>query len=156
MLVNIIGPNLRDQSKGSYHVHAAECADIARRYRDEDGATPEEAIECASRCDAAAHIYDNGIMEENGDGPEAYLFDFHFAPCCASLPVETPGPENFSLDIDLGNAAMKDGEDVAEVLRKVANELEAGKTDEGIIFDLNGNRVGGFAFDQLRDKRPDA
>lgn len=153
MLVNIIGPNLRDQSKGSFHVHAAGCADIARRYQGDDGAGID--IEVASRCDAAAYIYDNGIMEENGDSPADYLFDFHFAPCCASLPENAPGPKNFSLDIDLGNAAMSDADDVAEALRVVAEALESPEQDNnGSIFDANGNRVGGFAFDQLADKRP--
>lgn len=85
MDVHVIGPNLSDQSKGSFHVHAAGCADVRRRYRDEDGS--DHTIPVETRCDVAAYIYDNGIMEENGDGPADYLFDFHFAPCCASLPV---------------------------------------------------------------------
>jgi hypothetical protein len=30
MQVTICGPNLRDQSKGSFHVHAADCADLVK------------------------------------------------------------------------------------------------------------------------------
>lgn len=29
--VTILGPNLRDQSKGSFHVHRAGCADLHKR-----------------------------------------------------------------------------------------------------------------------------
>lgn len=64
--------------------------------------------------------------------------------------------DSFSLDIDLGNAAMQSPEDVADALRATADKLDAaaGYVGEGAIHDANGNRVGGWGFDQLRDKRP--
>ena len=30
MKVTVCGPNLRDQSKGQFHVHAADCSDLIR------------------------------------------------------------------------------------------------------------------------------
>ena len=55
----------------------------------------------------------------------------------------------FSLDIELGNAAMQTGDDVAEALRKVAQKLADtydGTTlpnwEFGTIKDANGNAVG--------------
>lgn len=55
--------------------------------------------------------------------------------------------ETFTLTIELGNDAMQDGRDVAEVLteiaRKVGYVIEA---TSGRIFDANGNTVGGWEF----------
>lgn len=54
----------------------------------------------------------------------------------------------FVLRIELGNDAMKTGEDVAEALRGVAenisvpSDLEDG--DYGDVRDFNGNRVGSY------------
>lgn len=62
--------------------------------------------------------------------------------------------DNFSLDLDMGNAEMLTHADVARELRAVADQLEDQCDDSGTIYDPNGNRVGGFAFDQLADKRP--
>jgi hypothetical protein len=64
--------------------------------------------------------------------------------------------EKFSLDIDLGNAAMQSPRGVADALRRTADQISAidGYPGEGMIRDLNGNRVGGWGFDQLADKRP--
>lgn len=50
---------------------------------------------------------------------------------------------DFTLRITLGNAAMRDGYDVAEALRVVADKVEEGHED-GIIRDVNGNTVGTF------------
>jgi len=52
----------------------------------------------------------------------------------------------FTLRIDLGNAAMQTGDDVAEALEYVATRLrvdgQAGQV--GLIRDLNGNTVGNY------------
>lgn len=61
--------------------------------------------------------------------------------------------DSFSLDIDLGNAAMQDAADVAHALRDVADRLDGSAGTDGPIHDDNGNRVGGWGFDQLADKR---
>lgn len=57
----------------------------------------------------------------------------------------------FTLTIDLGNEAMSDNLDVAAALRVVADglvgESMGGDNGEGIVRDVNGNRVGSFSFD---------
>ncbi len=53
----------------------------------------------------------------------------------------------FSLNIDLGNAAMQTPDDVAVALRIIANRLNDDDVRCAAIFDLNGNRVGAFKFD---------
>jgi hypothetical protein len=88
MLVSIAGPNLLDQSKGTFNVHAAGCGDI-KRSRDiafrSDHLLTEDV---QSRVEVAELIYDNGIMQEDETGAD-YLFDFWFAPCCATLPRDS-------------------------------------------------------------------
>lgn len=55
----------------------------------------------------------------------------------------------FTLSIQIGNAAMQDGYDVAEALRTVASRVEglAGYAPpySGSIYDTNGNKVGRWA-----------
>jgi len=50
----------------------------------------------------------------------------------------------FTLRIKLGNDAMYDGEDVANVLRDIADDVRY--MDRDAILDLNGNRVGEWGF----------
>jgi hypothetical protein len=52
----------------------------------------------------------------------------------------------FELTIALGNDTMRSGEDVAEVLYRVATRVEGTDADSGAIVDSNGNTVGSFAF----------
>lgn len=53
----------------------------------------------------------------------------------------------FTLRIEMGNAAMKTPEDVAESLRAVANRLDYGMDRQsGKILDYNGNKVGEWEF----------
>lgn len=98
MQVQIIGPNLPDQSKGSFHVHATGCADVRRSpdYRSpefmNDRAT---SYDFASRIDVAEFIYSDIIAEDDEqDGPldesSVYLNDIHFFPCTDALPLEAP------------------------------------------------------------------
>jgi hypothetical protein len=77
MQLAVFGPNLRDQSKGTFHVHTADCADC-RRYRDEErldmDANTREAV--------VLEIYppedfDYDIATEFG----MYASDVWFAPC---------------------------------------------------------------------------
>jgi hypothetical protein len=51
--------------------------------------------------------------------------------------------DQFTLRIELGNAAMQLAGDVAEALRRVADDVEAGETS-GVVMDANGNTVGGW------------
>lgn len=60
---------------------------------------------------------------------------------------------DFMLSIDLGNAAMRQRDQVAAALRAVADRLDAEAdrgnddraTSEGNIRDANGNTVGGWS-----------
>lgn len=86
MKVTVCGPNLRDQSKGTFHVHAAGCADLKRGARKDIAYRDGWTIDAETRVDVAEDVYDNGIMQEDETGAD-YLFDFYFFPCCAALPV---------------------------------------------------------------------
>jgi hypothetical protein len=98
--ITICGPNLNDQNKGQFHVHAAGCGDLkhygpGRKLGGEDGGWE---IEVDSRLDASAAVYadhlsDHGLSTADAEGTAMlrdWLSDFHFAPCCADLPAETP------------------------------------------------------------------
>jgi hypothetical protein len=88
MNVTICGPNLRDQSRGDFHVHAAGCADLARGAQREPEYRNGWTIDADSRLDVANEVYAD-IIDENGeeDG-SSYLETMHFFPCCAELPVK--------------------------------------------------------------------
>lgn len=89
MKVTIAGPNLRDQSKGSFHVHAAGCADIAKAAARDPEFRPGRAwtFDVVDRLEVSEAVYGD-IIEENGDTPANYLGDFYFAPCCDALVVD--------------------------------------------------------------------
>lgn len=56
--------------------------------------------------------------------------------------------EVFTLTIKLGNESMQSRKDIARVLRIVAQKLENSPQDfDGVIMDLNGNRVGSWGLD---------
>lgn len=78
--VTIVGPNLRDQSRGDFHVHAAGCADLARdpNLRREDQSW---TIDAASRFGVAEAIYEDIIAENPGSSAADYVGTLHFAPC---------------------------------------------------------------------------
>lgn len=78
MNVTIIGPNLKDQSKGEFHVHAAGCSDIARRYQGEQ----QSDLEADSRMAIVEDWFD--FL----DDPSEARDDFYFAPCTQALPEE--------------------------------------------------------------------
>lgn len=78
--VAILGPNLADQSKGDFHVHAIGCSDIAR-VKFLAGFTERH---CAMEMDASCltQIVDAVYPPEEFDcQPGEFLQDFHFAPC---------------------------------------------------------------------------
>lgn len=83
--VIIVGPNLRDQSKGDFHVHAVGCLDLRRdpnmRYENKSWRIDD----AASKIEVIEEIYSD-IMDENGDTADDYMHDVHFAPC-VTLPV---------------------------------------------------------------------
>jgi hypothetical protein len=81
--VRVFGPNLRDQSKGTFHVHAEGCADNrhygpGKRYGGDD--YDGWLMEAASHDDVGDSIYEDHIAEgsmEPGEGKH----DCHFFPC---------------------------------------------------------------------------
>lgn len=79
--VVVVGPNLRNQDKGDFHVHAKGCADLHRDpvVRREDQSF---VIEVESKLDVVEAVYPPEEFgydpaEEAGD----YLSDIYFAPC---------------------------------------------------------------------------
>lgn len=52
--------------------------------------------------------------------------------------------DRFTLTIELGNAAMQSGPDVAAALRAVADRIEHDLEARGTIRDENGNTVGSY------------
>lgn len=88
MRVVICGPNLRDQSKCSFHVHAEGCADLKRTAK-RDPAYEDELLNGAvydvqNAVEVVDLVYPPEDFEcESGE----YLYDFHFFPCCDNLPT---------------------------------------------------------------------
>jgi hypothetical protein len=83
MRVSVCGPNLRDQSKGEFHVHAEDCADLAKYGPGKpNGGEEPWALDVSDRLGIVGEVYDWIPAEE----ASAYLGEFHFAPCCSDLP----------------------------------------------------------------------
>lgn len=59
----------------------------------------------------------------------------------------------FTLEIELGNAAMCEAEHVAEALEQIAQRVRGGE-DDGRVRDLNGNTVGTWSVN-YPDPEPD-
>lgn len=85
MRVTICGPNLNDQSKGSFHVHAEGCADLRRQAAREPEYANGWTIEANTRDDAVLGVYDDLINSNDCEPIERYRDDLHFFPCCAAL-----------------------------------------------------------------------
>lgn len=87
MQVTICGPNLYDQSKGQFHVHAAGCADLQRGARREPEYANGWTIEASTRDEVGDEIYADHIAEGSME-PGQGQFDCHFFPCCDALSKE--------------------------------------------------------------------
>lgn len=79
--VVVIGPNLVDQSTGSFHVHAAGCSDIKRReYSSREFEYDRtHPIEFGSEVEVSEYINSDFIDDDNP--AESFLNDIHFFPC---------------------------------------------------------------------------
>lgn len=92
MQVIIIGPNLRDQSKGQLHVHKAGCKDLARFKRHEpeyDYAMGIPPVEAQTRAEIVLNWYPPEEFEYNPHDESDYLQyrdEFYFFPCTKDLP----------------------------------------------------------------------
>jgi hypothetical protein len=60
--------------------------------------------------------------------------------------------ERFTLEIEMGNDSMQTGGDIADALRKIADDCDTrrgGKDESGRIRDENGNTVGHWEINPL-------
>lgn len=81
MRVTICGPNLRDQSKGQFHVHAAGCADLVKHAKREPEYDNGWTVEADTQRDVVFEVYADQ-MDENPVAPyEAFASDLYFFPC---------------------------------------------------------------------------
>lgn len=89
--VCVMGPNLNDESKGEFHAHADDCADLLRNYGPGTiwGGTarePDHYFSVSSKLELIEILYGD-ILEETGDRPEQYIQHIHWAPCLNDLPL---------------------------------------------------------------------
>jgi hypothetical protein len=92
MYVKIHGPNLNDQSKGTFHVHERDCLDN-KKYgpgRVLGGEDNGWIMNVDSVRDIVVEVYSDHINEQPESEQEDYIQDlfndFYFAPCCSDLP----------------------------------------------------------------------
>lgn len=85
MRVTICGPNLRDQSKGTFHVHAEGCADLARHASREPEYRNGWTVDAESRKDIVTAIYDPSDFQYDADTEWRDYDDMYLFPCCGSL-----------------------------------------------------------------------
>jgi len=98
MNVRVVGPNLNDQSKGTFHVHLNGCHDLfhygpEKRFGGDVRGNEEMLVKDATVASVVEAVYDNGILDERiADGQEReeaiadLVSDFWFAPCTKGLP----------------------------------------------------------------------
>lgn len=75
MNITIFGPNLRDQSKGTFVVHATGCADCGKLSREQ-----QYTVEASTYEAIADDIYSDMIAEGSMTTNDA-MQDIHFSPC---------------------------------------------------------------------------
>jgi hypothetical protein len=95
MNVRVCGPNLRDDSKGTFHVHRADCEDLnrygpGRMYGGDQYGTRESLVRNASIKSVVELCYADQIAENPDATWESYISDFWFAPCCSEGPYALP------------------------------------------------------------------
>lgn len=80
----VVGPNLRDQSKGTFVVHAAGCSDLHKlRFEEQDATTSYKSLR-----EVVENIYPPDQFEwRRGPDDSSYWNDIHFFPC-VTLPKE--------------------------------------------------------------------
>lgn len=85
MKVTIHGPNLRDQSKGAFHIHAADCADNVKE-ETRNGSEYPWTVEAETRRQVVEEVYGDQMSE--GASYESCRGDLWFAPCLDPLQEE--------------------------------------------------------------------
>jgi len=89
MDITILGPNLPDQSEGSYHVHAAGCANVKPSKYSAVIIRNAPVFAAASKAEAVEWAYEDflpgGCAEGESEVPYTVadlIGDFKFFPCC--------------------------------------------------------------------------
>lgn len=86
MRVTICGPNLRDQSQGDFHVHAAGCADLVKHAKREPEYRHGWTTEADTLREIVEEVYSDMIDEDDEYSTwDMYESDLHFFPC-VTLP----------------------------------------------------------------------
>lgn len=80
MKLAIYGPNLIDQTKGQFVVHAAGCADCKKLDRQVSPDSPKHLEEHADALSVSRSIYAD-MIDEGSMAAEDGLADIWFAPC---------------------------------------------------------------------------
>lgn len=92
MKLKIHGPNLNDQTKGTFHVHTAGCRDNKWEVT-ANGSEHPMAIDADTIEDVVEYIYSDHIAEGSMKLDASAIADFHFAPCVKDLPRRGDEPE---------------------------------------------------------------
>lgn len=88
MRVAVIGPNLRDQSRGQLHVHNEFCNHHLQMALTEPEYANPQIFEADTRQEVVEEIYPPDQFEydpADNDDYEAYLNEFYFFPCVKDL-----------------------------------------------------------------------
>ena len=91
MKVRVVGPNLRDDSKGTFHVHADGCKDLTkygpgRRLGGDCKGEEEMLLDVDTAVEVVEATYADQLSENPDVVASDWLYDFHFAPCVKGLP----------------------------------------------------------------------
>lgn len=97
--VIIAGPNLRDQSKGTFHVHAPGCRDLTRVARKEPEYKNATVEDVASRQEIVELLYEDQMDEWERAHPGDTLDwreydDIYLFPCCEKLDLPDLSPSD--------------------------------------------------------------
>jgi hypothetical protein len=103
MKLTIHGPNLNDQTKGTFHVHTARCRDNKWEVT-ANGSEYPSTIDADTVEDVVEYIYSDHIAEGSMKLDASAIADFHFAPCVKNLPRRGDEPE---ADVIAEAAALK-------------------------------------------------
>lgn len=83
----VVGPNLPNEARATFHVHAEGCADLRRGWLGRIHArelqhAPAYVVEYPSLVAVVEDVYQDQLAEQDEPiDPAAWLSEFHFAPC---------------------------------------------------------------------------
>ena len=127
MKLKIHGPNLNDQTKGTFHVHTAGCRDNKWEVT-ANGSEHPMAIDADTIEDVVEYIYSDHIAEGSMKLDASAIADFHFAPCVKDLPRRGDEPE---ADVTEPRVTFKDAAE--QVLRAADGPLKVKAIAEAAI-----------------------